>query len=57
VSIRVLIVDDQDLVRLGFRLILEREPDLDVVGEAANGIQALERVAEVTPDVVLMVHR
>jgi DNA-binding NarL/FixJ family response regulator len=54
VSIRVLIVDDQDLVRLGFRLILEREPDLDVVGEAANGVQALERVAEVTPDVVLM---
>ena len=53
-SIRVLIVDDQDLVRLGFRLILEREPDLDVVGEAANGVQALERVAEVTPDVVLM---
>jgi DNA-binding NarL/FixJ family response regulator len=53
-SIRVLIVDDQDLVRLGFRLILEREADLDIVGEAANGLQALQQVAEVSPDVVLM---
>ena len=53
-SIRVLIVDDQDLVRLGFRLILEREPDLDIVGEAANGAEALAKVAESVPDVVLM---
>jgi DNA-binding NarL/FixJ family response regulator len=53
-SIRVLIVDDQDLVRLGFRLILEREPDLDIVGEAANGAEALAMAAELAPDVVLM---
>jgi len=53
-SVRVLIVDDQDLVRLGFRLILEREVDLDIVGEAANGLQALEMVTATAPDVVLM---
>jgi DNA-binding NarL/FixJ family response regulator len=54
VTIRVLIADDQDLVRVGFRLILEREPDLDVVGEASDGAEALSLVAATRPDVVLM---
>jgi DNA-binding NarL/FixJ family response regulator len=52
--IRVLIADDQDLVRMGFRLILEREPDLTVVGEAADGAQAVSCSARLRPDVVLM---
>jgi DNA-binding NarL/FixJ family response regulator len=53
-GIKVLLVDDQDLVRSGFRLILEREPDLDVVGEAGDGEVALREVARTDPDVVLM---
>jgi DNA-binding NarL/FixJ family response regulator len=52
--IRVLVVDDQALVRGGFRLILESQPDLEVVGEAENGAQALTRARELRPDVVLM---
>jgi DNA-binding NarL/FixJ family response regulator len=52
--IRVLIADDQDLVRMGFRLILEREPDLTVVGEAGDGAAAVAQSAGLTPDVVLM---
>ena len=52
--IRVLIVDDQALVRAGFRMILEIEPDLVVVGEAADGEGAVARVGETRPDVVLM---
>ena len=40
-AIRVLIADDQQLVRAGFRLILERQPDIDVVGEAASGAEAV----------------
>jgi DNA-binding NarL/FixJ family response regulator len=52
--IRVLIVDDQALVRGGFRLILEAQRDVDVVGEAEDGRQALERAREHRPDVVLM---
>jgi DNA-binding NarL/FixJ family response regulator len=51
---RVLVVDDQALVRGGFTMILEAEPDLAVVGEAADGVEALRLVAERTPDVVLM---
>jgi DNA-binding NarL/FixJ family response regulator len=54
VSVRVLIADDQALVRTGFRKILESEPDLEVVGEAADGAEAVERVAILRPDVVLM---
>jgi DNA-binding NarL/FixJ family response regulator len=50
----VLLVDDQELVRTGFRLILDLEPGLDVVGEAANGEEAVRLVAELHPDVVLM---
>jgi DNA-binding NarL/FixJ family response regulator len=51
---RVLVVDDQALVRGGFSMILEAEPDLAVVGEAADGVEAVRMVAERTPDVVLM---
>lgn len=50
----VLLVDDQALLRMGFRLVLEGEPDLEVVGEAADGRTALEQVAALRPDVVLM---
>ncbi len=52
--IRVLVVDDQDLVRAGFALILAAEPDIDVVGEAADGAQAVQLALEQSPDVVLM---
>lgn len=51
---RVLLVDDQELVRAGFRMILDLEPDLEVVGEAADGEECLRRVRDLTPDVVLM---
>jgi DNA-binding NarL/FixJ family response regulator len=53
-SIRVLIADDQSLVRAGFRLVLENHDDLEVVGEAANGNQAVHSVGRLEPDVVLM---
>ena len=53
-SVRVLIVDDQALVRSGFRMILEARDDLEVVGEAENGAQALELARVLAPDVVLM---
>ncbi len=52
--IRVLVVDDQALVRAGFRMILEIEPDLEVVGEAADGGEAVTLAASLAPDVVLM---
>jgi DNA-binding NarL/FixJ family response regulator len=52
--IRVLLADDQSLVRAGFRMILKAEPDLEVVGEAADGEEAVARAAELAPDVVLM---
>jgi len=51
---RVLVVDDQALVRGGFAMILEAEPDLAVVGEAVDGVEATRLAAELTPDVVLM---
>ncbi|HWG27013.1 response regulator transcription factor [Actinospica sp.] len=50
----VLIVDDQPLQRMGFRMVLESEPGLSVVGEAENGIDAVRRTADLSPDVVLM---
>jgi DNA-binding NarL/FixJ family response regulator len=52
--IRVLIADDQQLLRAGFRVILESEPDIEVVGEAADGIEAVDLVGSTRPDVVLM---
>ncbi|SDR25213.1 response regulator [Thermostaphylospora chromogena] len=53
-TIRVLLVDDQPLLRTGFRLILEAEPDVTVVGEAGDGTSALEQSRALLPDVVLM---
>ena len=52
--IRVLLADDQALVRGGFRLILQAEPDIEVVGEAADGEQAVAAALQTRPDVVLM---
>jgi DNA-binding NarL/FixJ family response regulator len=54
VTIRVLLVDDQPLLRTGFRLILQSEPDIEVVGEAGDGEVALSQVRALRPDVVLM---
>ncbi|MEU8249253.1 response regulator transcription factor [Nonomuraea sp. NPDC048916] len=52
--IRVLIADDQGMVRTGFRVFLSAQPDIEVVGEAADGAQAVERAVALAPDVVLM---
>ncbi|WGX96257.1 response regulator transcription factor [Nocardioides sp. L-11A] len=52
--IRVFLVDDQDLVRAGFRMLIDSQPDLSVVGEAGDGGEALERLAVTRCDVVLM---
>jgi DNA-binding NarL/FixJ family response regulator len=52
--IRVIVVDDQALIRAGFRMILESEPDVTVVGEAADGLEAIDLVPRARPDVVLM---
>ncbi|MDX6253950.1 MAG: hypothetical protein QOJ11_284 [Frankiales bacterium] len=52
--ISVLVADDQEMVRTGFRLILAREPDIDVVGDAANGREAVDAARRLAPDVVLM---
>ena len=52
--IRVLVVDDQPLVRSGFKMVLDERPDLELVGEAADGAQAVELAHELDPDVVLM---
>jgi DNA-binding NarL/FixJ family response regulator len=54
VTVRVLLADDQRLVRAGFRMILKAEPDIDVVGEAADGAAAVEAVRGLRPDIVLM---
>ena len=53
-TVRLLLVDDEQLVRSGFRLILECEPDFEVVGEAGNGAEAVELTKRLDPDVVLM---
>jgi DNA-binding NarL/FixJ family response regulator len=52
--IRVLLVDDQSLLRMGFRLILEAEPDIEVVGEAGDGATGVSMASSLDPDVVLM---
>jgi DNA-binding NarL/FixJ family response regulator len=54
VAIRVLIADDQELVRAGFGAILDKQPDIEVVGEAADGAAAVTMTERVHPDVVLM---
>nr|WP_300050962.1 response regulator transcription factor [uncultured Nocardioides sp.] len=53
-SIRVVLVDDEAMVRVGLRMVLSAEPDIDVVGEASDGAAAVGVVAETQPDVVLM---
>ncbi|MFD4460371.1 response regulator [Nocardia sp. NPDC058480] len=53
-TMRVLVVDDQELFRTGFRLILESEPDIEVVGEACDGVEAVTAARRLTPDVVVM---
>jgi DNA-binding NarL/FixJ family response regulator len=53
-TIRVLVVDDQAMVRAGFRLLLADEPDIEVVAEAGNGFEAVAQAARVSPHVVLM---
>ncbi|MFG1607946.1 response regulator [Actinoplanes sp. NPDC049265] len=52
--ITVLIVDDQPLQRFGFRMLLESNPDTDVIGEARNGAEAVRQATELRPDVILM---
>ena len=52
--IRVMLVDDQELFRRGLDLVLRDEPDIEVVGEAGDGLAAIERAAELQPDVVMM---
>jgi DNA-binding NarL/FixJ family response regulator len=53
-AIRVLLVDDQELIRVGFRMVLEAESDITVVGEAADGRAAIAQTAALDPDLVLM---
>jgi len=53
-TIRVLVVDDQAMVRAGFRMLLGDEPDIEVVGEASNGLDAVAQAARLHPQVVLM---
>ena len=53
-TIRVLVADDQSMVRAGFRMLLAGEEDIEVVAEASNGLEAVEKAARFRPDVVLM---
>jgi DNA-binding NarL/FixJ family response regulator len=53
-SIRVLLIDDQELVRTGFRMVLADEPGIEVVGEGANGRDAIALAAQLQPDVIVM---
>ena len=49
-SIRVLVADDQSMVRAGFRMLLAGEPDIEVVAEASNGLEAVDKAARFQPD-------
>ena len=53
-SVRVVIADDQELVRTGFRMILDAEPDIEIVGEATNGREAIALARELRPNAILM---
>ena len=53
-KIRALLVDDEDLARIALRRALEQEHDIEIVGEATNGIEAIEKIAELRPDLVLL---
>ena len=53
-TIRVLVADDQGMVRSGFSILLNAQPDIEVIGEAVNGQEAITRAAELRPDVILM---
>ena len=53
-SIRLLVADDQSMVRAGFRMLLSDEPDIEVVAEASNGLEAVDKTARYSPTVVLM---
>ncbi len=53
-SIRVLVADDQSMVRAGFRMLLSREDDIEVVAEASNGLEAVDKAARFRPTVILM---
>ena len=50
----ILLVDDQPMLRMGYRMILDAQPDLSVVGEAENGLEAIDLTARLEPNVVLM---
>lgn len=53
-NVRIVLVDDHDMVRSGLRALIEREPGLSVVGEAANGREAVDLIKELAPDIVVM---
>src|ERR1700734_3220709 len=53
-TVRVVIADDQGMVRSGFTTLLNSEPDIEVVGEAVNGQEAITRAVQLRPDVILM---
>ncbi len=53
-KIRILLADDQDIIRTGLTIILNHQPDLDVVGQAADGVEAVELAKQLQPDVILM---
>ena len=53
-TIRVLVADDQSMVRAGFRMLLAHQEDIDVVAEASNGLEAVEKADRFRPDVILM---
>src|SRR5277367_1001738 len=51
---RILIVDDHEIFRRGLRSVLESRPDLEICGEATNGVEAVEKAKQIQPDVILM---